>query len=154
MSKPQKTHKPMASRTKGAIVLCVMLCITVILGVLSVTGMALPPQGLYKLLPWVPTSAQHWPESISLGLDLQGGVYVEYQATRPDDMDEGMYSYLVSSTMDVIRKRLTDKGFTEATVTQLGGDGIRVEIPSVTDPNAVLDLIGSPALLEFKSPEG
>ena len=148
MSKPQKTRKPMASRTKGAIVLCVMLCITVILGVLSVTGMALPPEGLYKLLPWVPTSAQHWPEAISLGLDLQGGV------TRPDDMDDSMYSYLVSSTMDVIRKRLTDKGFTEATVTQLGGDGIRVEIPSVTDPNAVLDLIGSPALLEFKSPEG
>ena len=83
MSKPQKTHKPMASRTKGAIVLCVMLCITVILGVLSVTGMALPPQGLYKLLPWVPTSAQHWPESISLGLDLQGGVYVNTRRPSP-----------------------------------------------------------------------
>ena len=117
----------MASRTKGAIVLCVMLCITVILGVLSVTGMALPPEGLYKLLPWVPTNAKQWPESISLGLDLQGGVYVEYQAAKPSDMDDGMYSYLVGSTMDVIRKRLTDKGFTEATVTQLGGDGIRVE---------------------------
>ena len=154
MSKAQKTRKPMAARTKGAIVLCVMLCITVILGVLSVTGMTLPPDGLYKLLPWVPTNAQNWPESISLGLDLQGGVYVEYQATRPADMDDDMYNYLIHSTQDVIRRRLTDKGFTEATVTQLGTDGIRVEIPSVTDPNAVLDLIGSPALLEFKSPEG
>ena len=68
MSKPQKTRKPMASRTKGAIVLCVMLCITVILGVLSVAGMTLPPDGLYKLLPWVPTSAEKWPQSISLGV--------------------------------------------------------------------------------------
>ncbi len=154
MSKPQKTRKPMANKTKGAIVLCVMLCITVVLGILSVTGMTLPPDGLYKLLPWVPTSAEKWPESIDLGLDLQGGVFVEYSAAKPEDMDDGMFSYLVSSTMDVIRNRLTEKGYTEATASALGADGIRVEIPSVTDPNAVLDLIGSPALLEFKSPEG
>ena len=154
MSKPQKSRKPMTSKTKGLIVLCVMLCLTVVLGILSVTGMALPPDGLYKLLPWVPTSADHWPESISLGLDLQGGVYVEYQATKPDDMDGSMFDYLVSSTMDVIRNRLTDKGYTEATVSRIDSAGIRVEIPSVTDPNAVLDLIGSPAKLEFRLPDG
>ena len=54
----------------------------------------------------------------------------------------------------MIQERLTDKGYAEATVQQIGTDGIRVEIPDVTDPSAVLDLIGSTAKLEFKDPEG
>ncbi|MDD2648819.1 MAG: protein translocase subunit SecD, partial [Eubacteriales bacterium] len=50
--------------------------------------------------------------------------------------------------------RLTQNGFTEATVTQNGTSGIRVEIPDVTDPLEVLSLIGSPAELEFRDPSG
>ncbi|MBQ8080900.1 MAG: protein translocase subunit SecD [Clostridia bacterium] len=154
MANKVKTRKKISAQGKGLITLAVFLVITVVLGVLSITGMVLPPDGLYKLLPWVPTNAANWPASISLGLDLRGGVYVEYQATRPEDTSDDMYAYLISSTMDVMRNRLTDQGYPEATVTQIDNDGIRVEIPDVTDPNAVLELIGTPALLEFKSPEG
>ena len=155
MSKQPKTHKTMTSRNKGLIVLCVMCVLTVGLGILSVTGIdRIGTDGLYKLLPWVPTDASNWPQSISLGLDLRGGVYVEYQATKPEDYDDQLFSYNLTSTMDVIRKRLTEKGYPEATVSQIDADGIRVEIPDVSDPNAVLKLIGSPALLEFRSPEG
>ena len=60
----------------------------------------------------------------------------------------------MNGTIRVIQERLTDKGYTEATVQQIGSDGIRVEIPDVTDPSAVLDLIGSTAKLEFKDPDG
>ncbi|MEG1776912.1 MAG: protein translocase subunit SecD, partial [Clostridia bacterium] len=65
-----------------------------------------------------------------------------------------IYNDLLDSTMNIIAKRLTEKGYPEATVSKLGSTGIRVEIPDVTDPAAVLDLIGSPAKLEFLDPDG
>ena len=154
MSKPVKSRKRMGAKGKAAITLAVLFIVTVLLGILSTTGMKLDAEGLYRLQPWVPTNANEWPGSISLGLDLRGGVYVEYQGVHPDGVSDSEFSYLVTSTMDVIRTRLTDQGYPEATVTQLGTDGIRVEIPDVTDPNAILTLIGTPAELEFKSPEG
>ncbi len=154
MPNMKKTHKRVGTKGKAAITLCVLLVLTVLVSILSVTGMKLDSQGLHRLLPWVPTNAENWPDSIALGLDLRGGVYVEYQATRPADTDDQVFANLIENTMNVIRTRLTDQNYPEATVTQLGADGIRVEIPDVTDPNAVLDLIGTPAELEFKSPEG
>ena len=56
--------------------------------------------------------------------------------------------------MDIIAKRLSEKGYTETTVSKVGDSGIRVEIPDVTDPSVVLDLIGSPAKLEFLDSDG
>ena len=144
-------------RSASIIMLCVALVITLAAGYLGLNGMWLDGRGLYKLLPWLPTAdVDSWPQAISLGLDLKGGVYVEYEATMSDEMEaEGFrFDELLDSTMGVIAQRLTEKGFPEATVSQLGSSGIRVEIPAVTDPAAVLDLIGSPAKLEFVDPEG
>ena len=60
--------------------------------------------------------------SIALGLDLKGGVYVEYEATMSDEMREECYDFgtLLDSTMSIIANRLTEKGYPEATVSQLG----------------------------------
>ncbi|MDD3335990.1 MAG: protein translocase subunit SecD [Eubacteriales bacterium] len=146
------------SKKNGSIIaLCVVLVLTIAIGYLGLNGAWLDNRGLYKLLPWLPTThTENWPESIALGLDLQGGVYVEYEATMSDDMYAQGYDFdsLLLSTMDVIGRRLTEKGYPEATVSRLGASGIRVEIPDVTDPAAVLDLIGSPAKLEFLDPDG
>ena len=147
-------RKGMNKRASSSILLLVMLIITVGIGALSVSGMTFGPDGLYRLLPWVPTDADNWPEPISLGLDLRGGVYVEYLATKPEGVDGAQFKALIENTKDVMLRRLTDKNYPEATVSTVGEDGIRVEIPDVTDPNAVLALIGTPALLEFKSPDG
>lgn len=147
----------MSKRSSAIIVLCVTLVLTLAVGYLGLNGAWLDGRGLYKLLPWLPTTnVESWPDSIALGLDLKGGVYVEYEATMSDEMKAEGYDYntLLDSTMAVISKRLTEKGYPEATVSQLGQTGIRVEIPSVTDPAAVLDLIGSPAKLEFLDADG
>ncbi len=144
------------SRKTGAIIaLSVALVLTVLVGLVSLNGMNQDSRGLRRISHWLP-NAQNWPQPISLGLDLQGGVYVEYECTLPEDMKEQGYNFqmLLDSTIGVIQNRLTEKGFTEATVSQLGQSGIRVEIPSVKDPMSVLSLIGSPAKLEFLDPEG
>ena len=144
-------------RSASIAALCVALVLTLAVGFLGLNGTWLDSRGLYKLLPWLPTAdVENWPQAISLGLDLKGGVYVEYEATMSEEMEaEGFdFDTLLDSTMGVISKRLTEKGYPEATVSQLGNSGIRVEIPAVTDPAAVLDLIGSPAKLEFSGPDG
>ena len=137
------------AKTKARLTLAALLVLTVLLTVLGVTG--LPALGLKNWLPT--TDAEKWPEALPLGLDLRGGVYVEYSAARPDDGDSD-FTMLLETTMSVIRTRLSDKGYSEATVQRLGEDGIRVEIPDVTDTAFVLELIGEPALLEFATPDG
>ena len=152
-----RVRKKMDKRSGAVIALCVTLVLTLAVGYLGLNGTWLDSRGLYKLLPWLPTNdVENWPQAIALGLDLKGGVYVEYEATMSDELKEAGYDFgtLLDSTMGVIGKRLTEKGYPEATVSQLGASGIRVEIPAVTDPAAVLDLIGSPAKLEFLDPNG
>ncbi|MBQ2700222.1 MAG: protein translocase subunit SecD [Clostridia bacterium] len=144
----------MGTKTKALITLCLVLIVTLAAGYLGFNGMPLDGRGLYKLLPWLPTAnVEAWPKTLPLGLDLQGGVYVEYQASMPEDAASD-YDALMASTISVIQSRLTQKGYPESTVVRLGNDGIRVEIPAVSDPNEILNLIGSPAKLEFTTPEG
>ena len=146
-------NKRVGGKTGAIIALCVLLVITVALGVIGITGLSIPPRGLHKVLPWLPTTnSENWPQSLSLGLDLRGGMYVEYSGKAPEGSTAN-FDELVEGTMSIIRERLADKGFTEANVQKLGTDGIRVEIPDVQD-DTVLDLIGAAAKLEFKDPSG
>ena len=137
------------AKTSARLTLAAIFLLTVVLAVVGVTG--IPSIGLKNWLPT--TDAANWPSALPLGLDLRGGVYVEYSAQRPDDGDSD-FAYLLETTMSVIHTRLGDKGYSEATVQKLGDDGIRVEIPDVTDTALVLELIGEPALLEFTTPDG
>lgn len=137
------------AKTSARLTLAAIFLLTVVLTIVGVTG--IPAIGLKNWLPT--TDAENWPEALPLGLDLRGGVYVEYSAARPDDGDAD-FAYLLDTTMSVIQTRLADKGYSEATVQSLGDDGIRVEIPDVTDTALVLELIGEPALLEFTTPDG
>ena len=149
----KSTKKRTGSKTGAVVALCIVLVLTIVLGVIGVTGLSIPPRGLYKVLSWLPTSnPDNWPESLSLGLDLRGGMYVEYSGKAPEG-SEASFDELVEGTMSIILERLSDKGYTEANVQRIGTDGIRVEIPDVQD-DTVLDLIGAAAKLEFYSPDG
>ena len=149
-----KSNKKRAgSKTGSLVALCVVLALTVALGVIGVTGLSLPPRGLYKVLPWLPTTnADNWPASLPLGLDLRGGMYVEYSCKAPEGSTAN-FNELMEGTKSIILSRLSDKGFTEANVQSIGTDGIRVEIPDVQD-DTVLELIGAAAKLEFRNPSG
>ena len=142
------------------IVLSIMLVITIILGILGFTGLSFPPRGLYKILPWLPTTdAENWPESLPLGLDLRGGMYVEYSCEAPEGSSADFES-LRQGTIGIITSRLTDKGFTECNIQPIGINGLRIEIPTQVNANGdfddgeILNLIGKSANLEFKDPDG
>ncbi len=149
-------------KTKAIIALAIVLVLTVALGVIGVTGIKLDSRGVRTFGPWLPTTnADSWPQLIELGLDLRGGVYVEYSAKAPEGSDAD-FETLLQGTMSVIQNRLTDAGYAESTVQKIGTDGIRVEIPTATEGaqdevaarNAVLNLIGETAKLEFRDASG
>ncbi|MDR3292738.1 MAG: hypothetical protein LBT20_01380, partial [Clostridiales bacterium] len=93
---------------------------------------------------------------IKLGIDLKGGVYAVYNVEKNSDGDEVTDS-AVAGTVDRLTRVLFNRGYTEATVVEqssLGGTRqIRVEVPDVEDPQSLFDLLGRPALLEFKDPD-
>lgn len=90
-------------------------------------------------------------EAISLGLDLQGGISTEYIATDTTLED---FDTLMDGTVSALRERLTNAGFTEANVARQGADRIRIEIPGVENHEEVVSIIGTPAHLEFRDPDG
>ena len=82
--------------------------------------------------------------SIKLGLDLAGGVSITYQVVG----DEEPSAEDMSDTIYKLQQRV-DGYSTEAQVYQEGTDRINIEIPGVTDANAILEELGKPGSLYF-----
>ncbi|MEX1376609.1 MAG: protein translocase subunit SecD [Eubacteriales bacterium] len=92
--------------------------------------------------------------TVKQGLDLQGGVYALYDAEKPEDMTNAEFDSKMSAAIEILRTRLDSQGYTEATIAREGSKRLRIEIPNVADSNEVLSIIGKPALLQFKDPDG
>lgn len=92
-----------------------------------------------------------WASNIKLGLDLKGGIYAEYVAL---DDDTGNLDERMNGTVTSIQSLLVNKGYPEATVVRQGSAGIRVEVPDVENPSAILEILGEPAKLAFRVDDG
>ena len=87
-------------------------------------------------------------KNIPLGLDLAGGVSITYQAKGDTPSAEEM-----NDTIYKLQKRV--EGYsTEAQVYPQGDDRINIEIPGVTDANAILEELGKPGSLSFQDMSG
>ena len=89
-----------------------------------------------------------FPRAISLGLDMKGGVYAVFEANTDNTTD---LSSRMDGTAEQLSKMLYNKGYTEATVAKVGDDRLRVEVPDVSDPKTLFNLIGTPSSLEFRT---
>ena len=126
-------------KVKSLVTLGVTLLLIVLIGLLAVNGMHVG-KCIFKSVG----------DSVSLGLDLRGGIYAVYLGdTSAEDFDAQM-----DATVTIMRTRLTNEGYTEATITRQGDDRIRIEIPDVSDPNEILNIVGTPAHLTFVDPDG
>ena len=86
--------------------------------------------------------------NIKLGLDLQGGVSITYETVEENPSTEDM-----KDTVYKLQKRVESYS-TEANVYQEGDNRINVEIPGVSDANAILEELGKPGSLEFRNSSG
>ena len=122
-NKTAKTRKPMTSRSKGLICLVILLAATIFVSCLSLGGMSLDSEGVNVLLPWVPTSSANWAQSLPVTRSLNGGTYVEYAYTLPEDASD---TALMDSA-NTVRARLAAMGETDANVS-VKDDVVRVEL--------------------------
>lgn len=95
----------------------------------------------------------YWiPKAIRLGLDLKGGMYAEYSANLADGSDATDAD--IEGAMANLEDLLYSKGYSEASVTRLGANTVRVEVPDIEDTSEFMKLIGKSATLEFKDSGG
>ncbi|MDD3337492.1 MAG: protein translocase subunit SecD [Lachnospiraceae bacterium] len=87
-------------------------------------------------------------KNIKTGLDLAGGVSITYEAVEADPSSEDM-----ADTIYKLQKRV--EGYSEESqVYQEGSNRISIEIPGVSDANAVLEELGTPGSLLFIAQKG
>jgi preprotein translocase subunit SecD len=82
-----------------------------------------------------------------LGLDLKGGLRVEYQALPVEGKEPTPADLAIIK--DIVERRVNTTGVSEPVVTTQGKDRVVVEMPGVTDPEAVRRLVGSTGRLDF-----
>ena len=87
-------------------------------------------------------------DDIKLGLDLAGGVSITYQAVKEDPCQEEM-----ADTIYKLQQRVQNYS-TEAEVYQEGSNRINIDIPGVSDANAILEELGKPGSLIFADENG
>ena len=87
------------------------------------------------------------PIETKLGLDLQGGLRVEYQALPVDGVEPTPADMAILK--DIIERRVNATGVSEPVVVVQGDDRIVVELPGVTDPDSVRRLVGQTGRLDF-----
>ena len=121
-------------KNKGIISLVLTVVLIALMGFTVIVGFGKTGTGAMK--------------NIKLGLDLAGGVSITYQVKDDNPSDEAM-----SDTIYKLQRRV-EQYSTESSVYQEGDDRINIEIPGVTDANEILDELGKPGSLEFKTEDG
>jgi protein-export membrane protein SecD len=87
------------------------------------------------------------PIETKLGLDLRGGLRVEYQVQPVEGVTPSAVD--VATIRDIIERRVNSTGVAEPLVQTQGSDRIVVELPGVSDPDAVRSLLGTTGRLDF-----
>ena len=117
-------------RLKSVIALIVVLLLLGGLGYTAVNGLGADQSGSLS--------------SINLGLDLAGGVSIPYEVVGDENPDKED----MSDTIYKLQQRV-EQYSTEALVYQEGSNRINIEIPGVSDANAILEELGQPGNLYF-----
>lgn len=97
-------------------------------------------------IPYTTWHYNGFANSISLGLDLAGGISVVYDCSLP----EGKQNQDLEKAIEATKQRLEDvigQEYSEVTIQRQGGSRLRIEVPSVTDSEAIFALIGEPTPL-------
>ena len=121
-------------KNKGILILILTVALAALLGFTCIVGFGKNHTGSAR--------------NIKLGLDLNGGVSITYQVKGENPTSEQM-----SDTIYKLQKRV-EQYSKEVSVYQEGDDRINIEIPGVTDANAILEELGKPGSLEFQDMNG
>ncbi|MBU1672516.1 MAG: protein translocase subunit SecD [Actinobacteria bacterium] len=80
-----------------------------------------------------------------LGLDLQGGVSLVYEA-----VGKTVDPQVLAKTVEKIRSRVDSLGVSEPDITTQGSRNLIVQLPGISDPERAKALVGQTAQLQFR----
>ena len=129
-----KSNGTKPQRGKG--IACLLILLVVIAGF------------IYTAIAGIGSDASGSMSDIKLGLDLAGGVSITYQTVDEDPSATDM-----ADTIYKLKLRVENYS-NEAEVYQEGSDRINVDIPGVSDANAILEELGQPGSLSFQDESG
>src|SRR3954452_19528984 len=92
-------------------------------------------------------------KSTKLGLDLQGGVQLIYQA-KPTPQQPTVTADAMQRSLDLMRQRVDAFGVSESALQQSGNDQLEVDLPGVSNAQRAAQQVGSTAQLFFYDWEG
>lgn len=104
-------------------------------------------------IPFTNTIYNGFANSISLGLDLAGGISVVYDCSLSSDSNTSDLDTAIEATVTRLESVIGGE-YSEATITRQGSTKIRIEVPSVTDSDEIFGLIGDPTPLYMTLTEG
>ncbi|MDI3297737.1 MAG: protein translocase subunit SecD [Bacillota bacterium] len=116
------------------------------------TVLVVAAAAVYALVPLPFNQERPLWQRITLGLDLQGGVHVVYQAEP--DRQHPLTPEAMSKARQIIEQRVNGLGVAEPIIQQQGNNRIIVELPGVKNPEQAIRTIGRTAKLEFRDYKG
>ena len=135
------------SKTGSVIILVLVALFAAVFTVLAFVGpLPVGHNGIYDLKPFT--------ELIGKGIDLSGGYYVVLTPSEGESESASSDTATIDRAMTTLRKRLDDKGFTEATVSVQNNTQIRVEIPKIQNAEEVLELLSNTGEISFQDSSG
>lgn len=135
------------SKRKSVIALVLVILITAGLACAAIFGITIGDTTIVA-------SVTDEENGIKRGLDLAGGSSILYEAQIEGELSSEEIDSGLNSCVAMIQQRLTNLGYTEATVARSGDNRILVEIPAVTNPEEAVQKLGSTAKLEFVDSDG
>jgi preprotein translocase subunit SecD len=94
-----------------------------------------------------PGTAGAVPIETRLGLDLQGGVSIEYQAVTTNGQAPSAGD--MGTIQTIIENRVNATGVSEPLVQVIGTDKVVVEVPGAANPDVIRKLVGTTGRLDF-----
>lgn len=69
--------------------------------------------------------------------------------TITEEYKTTLASEAIEQSLEVVRRRLNESGLVEPSITRQGNDGVLVQMPGVSDPSRIRELLGTTAQMRF-----
>jgi preprotein translocase subunit SecD len=148
--KPQKQKITVNRKLVAALTIIVVLALSIAFVTLGVTGRKMDAQGLYNLLPWLPTPGEstNWRQALVPGAGLDDSVVVLLSPAGSETGEEEM-----KAATRVLVKRLGDFGWADTAV-QVKEGKLEVTLPKSADVDYLKTLLTAKGEYTFETPEG
>lgn len=153
MAKPVSTKKISVNRKAVSVVtLAVLVLLTVVFVWLGLSGRNMDSQGLYKLLPWLPTTGaeSRWREALVPGAELGETLVLTFKAETESPLTEEEKA----ETVRVLSARIRDLGWLDARVEAMDDGTFLATMPKAANDGHVEHLLDAKGEFTFTDPEG